>query len=75
MNDINFIDSCQAHLPVQYASNIEFIRQKWHWDCDWQLATDSCLLHCLAVRVRFSVLHANKTVNTIAYLIQNCFVS
>ena len=22
------IDSCQAHLPVQYTSNIEFIRQK-----------------------------------------------
>ena len=28
MNDINLFDSCQAHLPVQYASNIEFIRQK-----------------------------------------------
>ena len=30
MEDINLIDSCQAHFPVQYASNIEFIRQKWH---------------------------------------------
>ena len=25
MNDTNLIDTCQAHLPVQYASNIEFI--------------------------------------------------
>ena len=37
--DINLIDNCQAHLPVQYASNIEFIHQKWHWCCDWQRAT------------------------------------
>ena len=29
------IDSCQAHLPVQYASNIELIP----WCCDWQRAT------------------------------------
>ena len=28
MNGINLIDNCQAHLPKQYASNIEFIRQK-----------------------------------------------
>ena len=28
MKDINLIDSCQAHLPVQYASNIECIRQE-----------------------------------------------
>ena len=28
MNDLTLIDSCQAHLPVQYASNIEFTRQK-----------------------------------------------
>ena len=27
MNDINLIDSCPAHLPVQYASNMEFIRR------------------------------------------------
>ena len=29
------IDSCQAHLPVQYALNTELIRQKWKWwrDC------------------------------------------
>ena len=26
MKDINLIDICQAHLPVQYALNIEFIR-------------------------------------------------
>ena len=28
MNDMNLIDSCQAHLPVQYVSNIKFIRLK-----------------------------------------------
>ena len=28
MNDTNLIKSCQAHLPIQYASNIECIRQK-----------------------------------------------
>ena len=39
MNDTNMIDSCQAHLPVQYSSNIELIPQKWHWCCDWQQAT------------------------------------
>ena len=33
MNDIILIDSCQAHLPVPYASNIEFICQKVHWCC------------------------------------------
>ena len=25
MKDINLIDSCQAHLPMQYPSNIKFI--------------------------------------------------
>ena len=34
MNDINLIDSCQVHLPLQYASYIKFIGQKWHWCCD-----------------------------------------
>ena len=28
MNYTYLIDSCQAHLHVQYTSNIEFIRQK-----------------------------------------------
>ena len=28
MNYANKIDSCQAHLPVQYSSNIELIGQK-----------------------------------------------
>ena len=28
MNYIDLIDNCQAYLPVQYASNIDFIRQK-----------------------------------------------
>ena len=39
MNYTGFIDSCQAHFSVQYASNIELIRQKWYWCCDWQRAT------------------------------------
>ena len=39
MKDINVIDSWQAHLPVQFASNMELIRRKWHWSCDWQRAT------------------------------------
>ena len=30
----NLIDSCQALLPVQYASNIELICQKCYWCCD-----------------------------------------
>ena len=34
MKDTNLIVSCQALLPVQSASNIEFIRQKWHWCLD-----------------------------------------
>ena len=25
LKDINMINNCQAHLPVEYASNIEFI--------------------------------------------------
>ena len=28
INDTNLIDSCQAHLPVQYALNIKLIHQK-----------------------------------------------
>ena len=28
MNYTNLIDSCQAHLPVQYTLNIELSRQK-----------------------------------------------
>ena len=39
MNNINLIDSCKAHLPMQNTSKIEFIRQKWHLCCDWQRAT------------------------------------
>ena len=39
MNYTNLIDICQAHLPVQYASDIKLIRQKRHLCCDWQRAT------------------------------------
>ena len=53
MNDINLIDNCQAHLPVQYASNIKFICQKCHWCCDHLSCTckTSLLFAPLAVRV------------------------
>ena len=52
MKDINLIDSCQAHLPVQYPSNIKFIRQKWltaghTWVAHAKQA--SCLLHWLSM--------------------------
>ena len=74
MNDINLIESCKAHLPVQYASNSLIISQKWHWFCDWQSATRAkqayCLLHgCLCSHwlLRFPVLHSNKTINKITY--------
>ena len=56
VEDISLIDSCQAHLPVQYASNIEFI-----WVARVKQAS------CLHWLFRFSVLHSNKTVNTITY--------
>ena len=52
MNYTNLNDSSQAHLPVQYASNIEFIRQKWHMCYGWQRATpESHVFASLAVRV------------------------
>ena len=40
MNYTNLIDSCQAHLPAQYASNIKLIRVAQSVKC---LATDACL--------------------------------
>ena len=39
MNNMNLIDSCQAHMTVQYTSNIELIRRKWQSCRDWQRAT------------------------------------
>ena len=53
MKYTKLIDSCQAHMPVQYASKIEFIRHKWHWCCDWQRVTPetSFLFAPLPVRV------------------------
>ena len=82
MNDKNLIDSCQAHLPVKYALNIKLIRQKWHLCYDWQGATPElhmqnnplvCTIGCPCSiwLFHFSMLHSNKTVNTITYKIQN----
>ena len=75
MNNTNLIGSCQAHLPVQFASNIEFL----HLDVTlmlWLKASHTrvarikqalCLLHWLSV-FHCHVLHSNKTVNTIQYI-------
>ena len=41
MHYTNLIDSCKAHLPMPYASNMELIHQKLFWCCDWQGATPS----------------------------------
>ena len=76
MNHTNLIDSCQAHLPVQHASTIKLIRQKWYWCCDWQRATFEsrmqsnplvCSIGCPCSHwlFRFSVLRSNKTVKYI----------
>ena len=77
MNYMNLIDSCQAHLSVQNASNIELIRQS-----DTGVVIDSephrvarakqasCLLHWLSMfklAVPFSVLHSDKTVKAIIF--------
>ena len=67
MVDTNFIDSCQANLPVQYASNIKVLLQATLIEIA-RLKQASCLLHYA------DFLHSNKTVNTISYQIQNCFV-
>ena len=81
MKDLNLINSCQAHLPMQYAPNIGFIRQKWHICCDWQLATPESHMqnkslvcsngylcsHWLTACVPFFRLQSNKTVNMITY--------
>ena len=58
MNYVDLIDSCQAHLPLQYAWNIDLIPQKRYWCCDWQRATPQShmqnkpLFAPLAVRVQ-----------------------
>ena len=52
VNYTTLIDSCQAHLTVQRASNIELTRQKWHWCCDNRVARAkqaSCLFSWLSV--------------------------
>ena len=51
MNYTNLIGSWQADLPVQHTSNTELIRQKLHWCCVWQRATN-LLFAPLAVRVQ-----------------------
>ena len=74
MNDKTMIDSCQADLPVQYASNIELIRQKWLEL--WSTVSHSRELHVqnkpLICSIgcpcsRFSILHSDKNVYTMSY--------
>ena len=68
--------SCQAHFLAQYDLNIESIRQKWHCCCDWRephlIRTRKtnlffCFFGCPRSHCLFphSVLHFNRTVNTI----------
>ena len=76
MKDINLIDSCQAHLPVQYASNIDFTRNdtgvvidsKPNLSC---MCKTSLLFAPLAVHVHTgcsaNVLHSKETVNMISF--------
>ena len=69
MIGINLTYSCQAHLPRQYASNIEVTDSEPRLS---RMCKTSILFAQLAVHVYtdcsvFSVLHYNKTVNTITY--------
>ena len=68
MNYTHLINSCQAHLPVQYASKV--ICQKWYWCCDWQRATPESHMQnkplicsigcpCSSWLFRFSTLHSD----------------
>ena len=45
VNYTNLVDICLAHLAAKHASNIEIIRQKWYWCCDWQRATPESHMH------------------------------
>ena len=62
MKDTRLIDRCQVHLPVQYALNIEFIRQLWLTGSHTWVAGSK---QALIFRVHTGCLHSNKTVNTI----------
>ena len=72
-----WLTAAKLTLPVQYASNIEFISQKWHWCRCWQRATPESYVQinplvfsigcpCSHWLFRFSVLHA-KNVKTITH--------
>ena len=83
MNDTNMIDSCQAHLLVLRTSN-SFARSDTCIVIDSELHLShvqnkplvrSIGCPCSHGLFRFSVLRSEKTVNTITYQIQNCFVS
>ena len=38
MNYTYLIDSCQAHMPMHFPSNIKFIHQKCYWCCEPHLS-------------------------------------
>ena len=78
MNDINLIDSCQAHLPVQYASiSNSYVRSDTGVVIDREshlsrTCKTSFLFAPLAVRVHtgcfaFPFYTPNKTINTLKY--------
>ena len=82
MNDINLIDSCKAHLLCNtLRTSNSFARSGTDIVIDSEAhlsrtCKTSILFAPLAVGVHtvcsaFSVLHANKAVNTIIYEIQN----
>ena len=81
MKDINMIDSCQAHLPVQFTlrTSNSFARSDTGAVIDLigMCKTSLLLFAELAVSVHTgcSALHSNKTVTMITYQIQNCFAS
>ena len=75
MNCTNLTYSCQAHLPVQFASNIELsdigvvvIDSEPHLShtCKTSLLFAS-LSACVQAVLRFSILHADLTVYTIIF--------
>ena len=49
VSDINLIDSCQAHLPVQYASNLRSVVITGSNTCVARAKHTSCLFHLLSL--------------------------
>ena len=74
MNDTKFDWQLLSSLTRVIRFAHEFIRQMWHWVCNWQRATPKlhvqnkllvCSIGCWLFR--FSILHYDQTVNTIIF--------